>query len=135
MSKNYLCLVMLFFTALMPVMAEEVQLVDMSSETSRPKWEEFCESGYENANKTDRQDIFDVFSFVKAERAKKNYWASRRVSFQKYLNYCENISDDNDRGACYSELRKIETDKNNDYSRQRKQLLYQHNIIIDKPNY
>lgn len=36
-----------------------------------PKWEEFCETGYENVNETQKKDIFDIFSFVKSERAKK----------------------------------------------------------------
>lgn len=97
-----------------------------------PKWEEFCETGYENVNETQKKDIFDIFSFVKSERAKKNYWAGRRESFNKYLKYCNSISDETDKGVCYTELRKIEMDKNDEYKHQRKELLYQHNIIIDK---
>lgn len=133
-KNNLLCLILLTF-AVLPVLAEEIKLIDVQPLTGRPVWTEFCETGYENAKRTDKNDIFNVFSFVKAERVKKNYWAARRESFEKYLNYCENITDDGERVSCYTELRKIETDKNDDYSRQRKQLLYQHNIIIDKPNY
>ena len=35
-----------------------------------PKWSDFCETGYENAVYTNRNDIFNVFTFVKSERVK-----------------------------------------------------------------
>lgn len=97
-----------------------------------PKWEEFCETGYEKVEATERSDVFDIFSFVKSERARKNYWASRRESFNKYLNYCNKITDETEKGVCYTELRKIETNKNDEYKHQRKEFLYQNNIRIDK---
>lgn len=130
-TKPALIISLFVFAAAIPVIAEDVNIVQTNLVT-KPKWEEFCEAGYENAKTTDRSDIFDVFSFVKAERVKKNYWANRRTSFDKYLNYCTSIEDEGDRCSCYLELRKIEKDKNDDYSRQRKNLLYQNNIIISK---
>lgn len=130
--------------AVIPVCAEEEEIIleppaevepekeVIESPAIAPKWEEFCETGYEKVESTERSDVFDIFSFVKSERAKKNYWAARRESFNKYLNYCNTITDETDKGVCYTELRKIETDKNDEYKHQRKELLYQHNIRIDK---
>ncbi len=121
---------------LLPVCAEEQeQKPEIKIEAplvTTPKWEEFCELGYENAKKTDRNDIFNIFSFVKAERIKKNYWADRRESFEKYLNTCNVLIDDMEKSACYIELRKIEKNKNEDYRKQRQQLVYPNNIINDK---
>lgn len=117
-----------------PMFAEELMDTNIiqSPVAIAPKWDEFCETGYEKVTATDKNDIFDIFSFVKSERAKKNYWAARRDSFNKYLSYCSSISNEDDKGVCYSELRKIETDKNDDYKRHRNQMLYQNHIIIDK---
>lgn len=117
-----------------PMLAEEVQDTNIiqSPVAIAPKWDEFCETGYEKVTATDKNDIFNIFSFVKSERAKKNYWAARRDSFNKYLSYCSSISNEDDKGVCYSELRKIETDKNDDYKRYRNQILYQNHILIDK---
>lgn len=129
-------LLSLVFTAVFsaPLLAEEDNTTNViqSPVAIAPKWEEFCEMGYEKVIATDKSDIFDVFSFVKSERAKKNYWAGRRESFNKYLSYCSTILDENDKGVCYSELRKLETNKNDEYKRHRNQTLYQNNIIIDK---
>ena len=73
-----------------PLPVEEVKLPEKSPEAVKPlvlppKWTDFCETGYENAVYTSRDDIFNVFTFVKAERVKKNYWAERRASFESYL--------------------------------------------------
>lgn len=95
-----------------------------------PKWEEFCEPGYENVEASDRADWFNLLSFVKSERAKRTYWAERRESFNKYLNYCKAKVDDSDRGECYTDLRQIELNKNEVYNSQRKQGLYQSDMII-----
>ena len=130
----------LVLIALLPVFAdgEAEQPIQQQSEeiqlplVTEPKWEEFCEIGYENAKKTDREDVFDVFSFVKAERVKKNYWPARGESFEKYLSTCNAMTNEMSKAECYTELRRIEKSKNDDYSHQRKELLYQRNIIIDK---
>ena len=96
-----------------------------------PKWTDFCEIGYENAVYKDTHDIFNIFSFVKSERVKKNYWAERRVSFENYLKSC-NALDDSAKASCYSELRNIEHQKNDLYRLKRNQLLYENNIQLDR---
>lgn len=100
------------------------------SATFPPKWEEFCEPGYENVTAPAKDNILSVVNFVKSEREKKTYWAGRRQAFDKYLSYCKTISDTTDRGICYSELRKIENDKNDVYNTKRKQILYQNTNFV-----
>ncbi len=95
-----------------------------------PKWTDFCENGYENAvYKPDNNGILDIFSFVKSEKVKNNYWAKRRESFDSYLKNCNELIDDA-QNACYSELIKLENEKNDLYYAKRKQLLYKNNIDI-----
>lgn len=96
-----------------------------------PRWSEFCEAGYENAVYKDSHDVFNIFSFVKSERVKKNYWAERRVSFEKYLKTCEVLSSDA-KSACYANLREIESQKNELYKIKSKQLLYENNVDIHR---
>lgn len=96
-----------------------------------PKWTDFCEIGYENAVYKDSHDIFNIFSFVKSERVKKNYWAERRVSFESYLKSCNALNDDA-KASCYNELRNMENQKNDLYKLKRKQLLYENNIELDR---
>ncbi len=96
-----------------------------------PKWTDFCEMGYENAVYKDSHDVFDIFSFVKSERVKKNYWAERRVSFESYLKSCNALSDDA-KATCYEELKKSEEQKNDLYKLKRKQLLYENNVDIHR---
>lgn len=96
-----------------------------------PKWTDYCEIGYENAVYKNNHDVFDIFSFVKAERMKKNYWAERRVSFENYLNSCNKLEDDA-KASCYDELRNIENQKNDLYRIKRKQLLYENNIELNR---
>lgn len=96
-----------------------------------PKWTDFCEIGYENAVYKDSRDIFNIFSFVKSERVKKNYWAERRVSFESYLKSCNALNDDA-KASCYDELRNMENQKNDLYKLKRKQLLYENNIELDR---
>lgn len=120
-----------------PLPVEEVKLPEKSPEVVKPlvlppKWTDFCETGYENAVYTSREDIFNVFTFVKAERVKKNYWAERRASFESYLKSCNALTDDASKSACYSELRKSEEQKNDLYKLKRKQLLYENNIELNR---
>lgn len=96
-----------------------------------PKWTDYCEIGYENAVYKNNHDVFDIFSFVKSERMKKNYWAERRVSFENYLNSCNKLDDDA-KVSCYAELRNIENHKNDLYRIKRKQLLYENNIELNR---
>lgn len=97
-----------------------------------PKWSDFCETGYENAVYTNRNDIFNLFTFVKSERVKKNYWAERRASFESYLKSCNALTEDASKATCYAELKKSEEQKNDLYKLKRKQLLYENNIELDR---
>ena len=120
-----------------PLSVEKVKLPSNNAEVVKPlvlppKWADFCEAGYENAVYTSHDDIFNVFTFVKAERVKKNYWAERRESFENYLKSCNALADDASKSACYAELRKSEEQKNDLYKLKRKQLLYENNIELNR---
>lgn len=151
MKQKFLLIIgfLLIFTAI-PVLSDEVEetLQDAESvpvefvkptQTDNavkpvilpPKWTDFCELGYENAVYKDSNDIFNIFTFVKSERVKKNYWAERRVSFENYLKSCDALDDDA-KAACYVELKKSEEQKNDLYRQKRKQLLYENNIQLDR---
>lgn len=110
---------------------EIVKPADPVREELPPQWSDFCEAGYENAVYKDSHDIFNIFSFVKSERVKKNYWAERRVSFEKYLKTCENL-DSSAKSACYANLRDMETQKNDLYKIKSRQLLYENNVDIHR---
>ena len=127
---------LLLVCTVLPVFSEEEKAVQTPAENVKPvelppKWTDFCELGYENAVYKNSHDIFNIFSFVKSERVKKNYWAERRVSFESYLNSCNNLADDA-KASCYAELRNIENQKNDLYRIKRKQLLYENNIELDR---
>lgn len=127
---------LLLVCTVLPVFSEEEKAVQTPAETVKPvvlppKWIDFCELGYENAVYKNSHDIFNIFSFVKSERVKKNYWAERRVSFESYLRSCNALSDDA-KVTCYSELKKSEEQKNDLYKLKRKQLLYENNVDIHR---
>ena len=122
---------MAFSFSLIPVLSEDIQLINPQA-TLPPKWADFCETGYENAVYKDRNDIFNVFTYVKSERAKTNYWAERRVSFEKYLKSCNSLSDKESQSTCYAELKKSETEKNDLYKLKRTQMLYENNIQLNR---
>lgn len=118
------------------LMAEEIMLEPPTEPVepalpiiTAPKWEEFCEPGYENAAAA-KTDALNFVSFVKSERDKKTYWADRRASFEKYLNHCKTITDDFNRGRCYTDLRNLEEGKNEVYHSKRNEFIYQNNMII-----
>lgn len=138
MKKKILLItaLLLFLSSSMPVQAEENQSEQLPAEKIKPvvlppKWTDFCELGYENAVYKNSHDIFNIFSFVKSERVKKNYWAERRVSFESYLDSCNKLDDDA-KSACYAELRNIENQKNDLYRIKRKQLFYENNIELNR---
>ena len=135
-KKILITALLLFLSSSMPVQAEENQSEQLPAEKIKPvvlppKWTDFCELGYENAVYKNSHDIFNIFSFVKSERVKKNYWAERRVSFESYLDSCNKLDDDA-KSACYAELRNIENQKNDLYRIKRKQLLYENNIELNR---
>lgn len=100
-----------------------------------PKWEEFCETGYENAKLREKKNIFNIINFVDAEQTKSNYWAQRRDNFENAINHCKTLNDE-EKSYCYEGVRKSELERNEMYEQQRKQINYKNRgIVIDKPNY
>lgn len=127
--KKFFILIILIF-AIIPVFAEEIEQNKIETIVP-PKWTDFCETGYENAVYKNKDDIFNIFNYVKSERTKSNYWAERRVSFEKYLKSC-NALDNEAKDTCYTELKNSENQKNELYKLKRDQLLYQNNIQINR---
>lgn len=100
-----------------------------------PKWEEFCESGYETAKLREKKNIFNIINFVDAEQTKSNYWAQRRENFENAINHCKTLNDE-EKSYCFEGVRKSEQERNEMYEQQRKQINYKNRgIVIDKPNY
>ena len=129
MKQIFLSLLILNF-CILPAFSEEVKLLNPQSDLP-PKWSDFCETGYENAVYKNKDDIFNIFNYVKTERTKTNYWAERRVSFEKYLKTC-NALENEAKTTCYAELKKSETEKNDLYKLKRDQLLYRNNIQLNR---
>ncbi len=128
--KNTLLLLFLLGICVIPAFSEELKLINPQADLP-PKWTDFCETGYENAVYKNRDDVFNVFSYVKSERTKTNYWAERRVSFEKYLKSCNEL-DDSAKAECYAKLRKSENEKNDLYKLKRTQMLYENNIQLNR---
>ena len=76
-----------------------------------PKWEDFCEAGYENASTKDKENLLNIINFVNAERIKSNYWAERRAAFEKSINHCNSL-EESGRSYCYEGVRRSEKEKN-----------------------
>lgn len=128
MKKIFILIILIF--AIIPVFAEEIEQNKIETIVP-PKWTDFCETGYENAVYKNKDDIFNIFNYVKSERTKSNYWAERRVSFEKYLKSC-NALDNEAKDTCYTELKNSENQKNELYKLKRDQLLYQNNMQIHR---
>ncbi len=71
-----------------------------------PQWAEFCPPLYENA----------VFKHAKANSKRdmeNNYWALRKVKFEKSIAECKAMSKSSeDLGVCYSRVSVLERNKN-----------------------
>lgn len=153
MGKKLIILSMLSAFLVIPALAndtEEVTLNDIDTQSVNskaeeapapialpevPKWSDFCEAGYENAQFSEKQNILNVINFVDAERTKSNYWAERRINFEKAIEHCNTLTDDK-RAFCYDGVRRSENERNDIYQQQMKQINYKNRgIIIDKPNY
>ena len=107
-------------------------IISSNDFSNAPKWEEFCEQGYENAQLKEKENILNIINFVDAERTKSNYWAERRANFEKAVNQCNSMSE-TARNYCYEGVRKSENERNEIYERQRKQINYKNQgIKIDK---
>lgn len=126
-----LIIFIMFAGILTPVFADETLYEEAKSIVDAPKWTDFCEAGYEKAEVNRNRDVLNVFSFVKAERIKQTYWAERRESFEKRLNYCSGLGEP-ERSECYTDLRAEEKNNNDLYGQKRKQLLYEDNIQIHR---
>lgn len=112
------------------VLADNLLYEEAKSIVDAPKWTDFCEVGYENAKINRNRDFLNVFSFVKSERIKQTYWAERRESFEKRLDYCSGLTEP-DRSGCYTDLRAEEKNNNDLYGQKRKQLLYENNVQLN----
>ena len=153
LKKLHLAISLTVLAALLaPVFAEEIlldtsdipaksEITPENTETEKeilpavilePKWDEFCEAGYENSKINNKKNVLDIFSFVQAEKEKQNYWAERKAAFDKQIQYCKTKSGQ-ERDNCYIDVRAMEKDKNDMYERERKRLIYQHNVIINTP--
>ncbi len=153
--KKVILLSLLLAASVMPMVAEDLNESEKSVDTQAvqeqinlqkeipasskvtkikslpPKWTDFCEAGYENAVYKNNHDVFDIFSFVKSERVKRNYWAERRVSFEKYLKTCDSLNE-TAKDSCYAKLVESENQKNDLYKIKRKELLYENNMDIQR---
>jgi hypothetical protein len=93
-----------------------------SENITEPLWSEFCQPIYE----------FAVFKNTKLNSKKyleNNYWALRRVKFQKAVLECKVLSkNQNDLSSCYSRVANLEQNKTN----QRNEALYEKNSDTDR---
>ena len=120
---KFLLIIICLFLSCSFANTEEIKVIP----PKEPQWSDFCEVGYENAQYKEIDDFWNIFSFVKAERVKKNYWAQRRESFDKFLKTCDEM-DINTKSICYEELKYAENQKNTLYKQKREILLYENNI-------
>ena len=70
---------------------------------ARPVWSDFCPDGLENAEYKEIQWYWP--EGTKSTQAIYNYWAQRRVEFEKGLAECDSL-DGGLNNSCYEELRK-----------------------------
>lgn len=75
----------------------------VKAEVSRPLWTEFCPKGLENAEYKEIQWFWP--EGTKSTQAIYNYWAQRRVEFNRGLAECDSIQGGVN-NSCYDELRK-----------------------------
>lgn len=71
-----------------------------------PQWAEFCPPLYENA-------VFKPAKENSKRNMENNYWALRKVKFEKSIAECKAISKSaEDLGACFSRVANLERNKN-----------------------
>lgn len=75
----------------------------VNAEIMRPQWTEFCPKGLENAEYKEIQWFWP--EGTKSTQAIYNYWAQRRVEFNRGLAECDSIQGGVN-NSCYDELRK-----------------------------
>ena len=83
-----------------------------------PQWAEFCPPLYENA-------VFKPSKENSKRNKENNYWALRKVKFEKSILECKTISKTpSELSVCYSRVVNLERNKNN----QRKDAKYEANM-------
>lgn len=89
---------------------------------TEPQWSEFCPPLYEHA-------VFKDTKFNSKKYMENNYWALRRVKFQKAILECKVLSkSENDLSSCFSRVANLEQNKTN----QRNDALYEKNSDTDR---
>ncbi|MBQ8634784.1 hypothetical protein IJ425_01350 [bacterium] len=87
-----------------------------------PQWAEFCPPLYENA-------VFKPAKENSKRDLENNYWALRRVKFQKSIMECKTLSKSQaELNACYGRVANIEKNK----TKQRKEAKYERNDDLDR---
>ena len=78
-------------------------ILSVNASIFEPQWSEFCPPNYQNA------------VFRKGEKAgmysENNYWALRRVQFERGIRECRSYKDIETQNACYNRLVDIERNK------------------------
>lgn len=99
-----------------------IQTPIFSSSVMEPQWSEFCPPMYENAVfKTDRKNS--------AKYRENNYWALRKVKFEKSIIECKVIAKtQSELNTCFARIANIEKNKSN----QRREAKYERNTDQDR---
>ena len=105
MKKLLLFIIVSSFIVIIP------DIVNAQSVTE-PQWSEFAPPLYENA-------VFKKTKFNSKKYMENNYWALRRVKFQKSILECKVLSKKaSDLSACYARVANLENNKNNQRTQQ-----------------
>ena len=91
---------------------------------ARPKWSDFCPRGLENSEYKEIQNFWP--DGTKSTQAIYNYWAQRRVEFERDLAKCDALGSGNN-SSCYTVLKERQLFVNEQYRRdiQQKQITNQ----------
>ena len=83
-----------------------VQNIAQAESVLEPQWAEFCPPLYENA-------VFKPAKENSKRNMENNYWALRKVKFEKSVAECKAYSKtSSELGACYSRIVNLENNKN-----------------------
>ena len=96
-------LIITFFTVMTVCLAQSSATAESILE---PQWSEFCPPLYENA-------VCKPAKENSKRNMENNYWALRKVKFEKSIAECKAISKtSSELGACYSRVVNLENNKN-----------------------
>ncbi len=105
------------------------QNISYSETITEPQWSEFAPPLYENA-------IFKKTKLNSKKYMENNYWALRRVKFQKSILECKVLSKkSSDLSACYARVANLENNKNNQRTQQKNERNSDLNIEIQDGGY